>query len=938
MAQESKVRLVRCPKCENLLQEPPDCSMYQCGGCGSVLRAKKKGSASDGVLKKFEGEKGKENYENLECLPEREGGSLGSISEIERGIGEIGNCRRNESDFGDRNVNLITSSSIEKEKKGVSVVRVQNVNPRLKQSSAEKEIGYANKHRESSRQQTDDWIHGEVDDMNMCMYGSVDSKMDKGIGNVSAQLKSFGSRPVMDRNGVEGYGYRGVYSNPRKAVERGGVLTYPDEGPSNYKQVSFYGYDEPMNNYGHHDDTCRAETLEHDRAVLLRKLDELKDQLSKSFDAAEKPSETFPVDRKMAPPDPRGGRVTYNVSTQPVGWDNYVPKPPNFSKPNPLMNTHGTEMPNVFSHPWHAPREISRYGDPLRLQSLCRPSNLHRRLPQRSTHDHFPRHYTGFSKDHSTSDPCEPFFHQHACSCPRCYYENWRLPPLAPPNVFGSGELLKNPINSNFYQYANPVTFGAHNCSSRADPAFGSKVPQLHTRCPGDFDPATGRRHPRRVVVAHGEKQLCHPIAGGAPFITCYNCFELLKLPGKIRMMQKDRQKLQCATCSTVISFKIENKSLNISVPTETRQATAEADNGLCELLHRSLANSQGCSNFGGTNYCSENFDDSGYNISSTDAKQNLLSEDQMLNLSKSKTRQGLSSSSSTFREQEESSDSVIEHRNVRNSAELPSNDNSSPTVSGSPFQEKFDSSSSDHALSRDGEGEKIKWTDQEKFIPRTNASRQDAAKDESVETKVEVSSSEYLDSSLSQDLMKVSREVGRPRINKGSESFLVGIIKKSFRDFSSSNHSVENQRPNVSVNGQPIPDRVVKKAEKRAGPILPGDYWYDYRGGFWGLMGQPCLGIIPPFVEEFNYPMPKNCAAGDTGIYVNGRELHQKDLDLLASRGIPTRRDKSYFIDISGRVLDEDTGEELDSLGKLAPTVQKAKRGFGMRAPKVAV
>lgn len=66
---------------------------------------------------------------------------------------------------------------------------------------------------------------------------------------------------------------------------------------------------------------------------------------------------------------------------------------------------------------------------------------------------------------------------------------------------------------------------------------------------------------------------------------------------------------------------------------------------------------------------------------------------------------------------------------------------------------------------------------------------------------------------------------------------------------------------------------------------------------------------------------MPDNCSAGNTGVFVNGRELHQKDLDLLASRGLPTARDGSYIVEISGKVLDEDTGEEVDSLGKLAPT-----------------
>jgi len=77
----------------------------------------------------------------------------------------------------------------------------------------------------------------------------------------------------------------------------------------------------------------------------------------------------------------------------------------------------------------------------------------------------------------------------------------------------------------------------------------------------------------------------------------------------------------------------------------------------------------------------------------------------------------------------------------------------------------------------------------------------------------------------------------------------------------------------------------------------------------------------LQPFIEEFNYPIPTNCSCGNTSVYVNGRELHQKDLDLLASRGLPTARDKFYIIEISGRVVDEDSGKEIDGLGKLAPT-----------------
>ncbi|KAE8728899.1 hypothetical protein F3Y22_tig00004045pilonHSYRG00025 [Hibiscus syriacus] len=104
-----------------------------------------------------------------------------------------------------------------------------------------------------------------------------------------------------------------------------------------------------------------------------------------------------------------------------------------------------------------------------------------------------------------------------------------------------------------------------------------------------------------------------------------------------------------------------------------------------------------------------------------------------------------------------------------------------------------------------------------------------------------------------------------------------------------------------VPVHGHHIPEGVVKKAEKMAGTFLPGQY------------------------------------CGTTGVYVNGRELDQKDLDLLASSGLPTDRNRSYVVEISDWVLDEDTGEELESVGKLAPTAEKAKRRFGMKAPRAA-
>ncbi|KAJ6712601.1 EXTRA-LARGE G-PROTEIN-LIKE [Salix purpurea] len=90
----TKVRLVHCPKCENLLPELADYSVYQCGGCDAVLRAKKKVTVNGGIVEKSGMERDEEGFEILETLSEKEGGGLGNASETERESDEIINNRR----------------------------------------------------------------------------------------------------------------------------------------------------------------------------------------------------------------------------------------------------------------------------------------------------------------------------------------------------------------------------------------------------------------------------------------------------------------------------------------------------------------------------------------------------------------------------------------------------------------------------------------------------------------------------------------------------------------------------------------------------------------------------------------------------------------------------------------------------------------------------
>ncbi|XP_057980029.1 protein ENHANCED DISEASE RESISTANCE 4-like [Malania oleifera] len=904
---EGKVRLVRCPKCERVLPELPDYSVYQCGGCGAVLRAKVRNSEVDTLSNKSHEEIAGQFIEKFQNFPDKE--------------------IVNPNDAADENVKL-TDDSFRSEQK----------------VSENDDVQYAEECRNAYKFTVDKWVVENDFDMNMRRGELGNLKMGSESGDLKSQAESvIRSRRLGDtadgkigeRGGMESF-----QRTLRTDVEgvRFSTSNYLDEGPSN----SYYSYGEPLKNLDNPGGSSRDGYLQQDRAEILRKLDELKDQLSRSCDVADKPKDKVPQNGRMAHHDSCGGSSNTWFPDGSLGLDGpsvpfcvpdkHVTEPPYFTQcpeSYPFMNRHGMAMHGLYPSV-HTSNNIPVYGDPYGSQMLKTAP------PQAPYHYHRPSHryFSGQYMDNDL-DPYAPysrnaFLHQPSCSCFHCYGKHRDVPGPVPPTTFGNKRFADIPSDPRFYRHEKPSAFGPrfYNPSS-ANPPLNSCNP--HIRWPSDINSEMGgfvHCHPHRVVVPNAGRR-CHPVAGGAPFITCCNCFELLQLPKKVLLLEKNQGKLQCGACSTIISFAIVNKKFVVSPHAETQKASSEVNEHSNNAVFKAASHSRGLFKR------SENFysDDSGYDFQSMDREPISSSTGQGFGSSKSQDMQSIHSSSISTSEGEDYADGLIAPRGPTNTAELPVKANSSPPPPGSPLQEHFDYSSNNYAVGRFVKGNLSTRSDQEKVTLSKTTSRQNSVKDMSLATEMEVPFNEYLNTGTSQDSVDVSGEEDKQRINRGGESFFAGIIKKSFRDLSRSSQTVEGSKSNVTINGHLIRDRVVRKAEKLAGPIHPGQYWYDFQAGFWGVMGGPCLGIIPPFIEEFNYPMPENCAGGNTGVFVNGRELHQKDLDLLSSRGLPSDRDRSYIIEISGKVLDEDSGEELDSLGKLAPTVEKVKHGFGMKA-----
>ncbi|XP_010480300.1 PREDICTED: uncharacterized protein LOC104759019 [Camelina sativa] len=562
------------------------------------------------------------------------------------------------------------------------------------------------------------------------------------------------------------------------------------------------------------------------QAELLRKLDPIKDHLLRGGANA---SANVGADQ---PPPPMGFHPSY-----------YHPYP-----------SYGIMYPTTS----HVPP--SPYIDPYAFPILHRkPQNFY---------PHYPNHML----------PPPPPQGQYVDIGPDLFDPQLQDPRFFPatPSRYGDGDVPYSPV--------------VHHHNENMG-AFSPHADVHHTRWPSEIDSDFGggafARGYVQKAVSDSDSRRCHPLAGGAPFVACHNCFELLYLPKKKLLAQDRQQKLQCGACSEFISVKVvDNKLVFSSSALDDRsEPTAVVDDYPLKdeepRIHQEMK--------------------------SVDAvSPSELSDDE--------ERASISS--------EPQKEVVKSVRRRAQGAKVPP----PPPPVNSNLLELFEYSNVNRAAITYGMAQ-LGYNKQESYA------KQDSLKPESIATETDVSYNEYYNNTgVTEDssITKTSKEESRPRNRKQSSEY-------GYPDKIISNDQ-NNEQLEVWVNGHLIPEDLVISAEKQAGPVQAGKYWYDYRAGFWGVMGNPCLGIIPPFIEEFSLPMPDNCGAGNTSVFVNGRELHERDLELLSGRGLPRGKNRAYIVDISGRVLDGDSGEELKSLGRLAPTIDKVKHGFGMRVPRSLV
>lgn len=727
---------------------------------------------------------------------------------------------RRESTMLERKTNILSSYSTGREVDEDTVTREGPKDLRLKEIVVEEKYGSIDRYGRCSEHRDDQWTYGTNHYTKMNRSESVNSS----IGEISPQRKQFSgsvrTRVSTRGQGVRAAGFEGLYGNSKAIGKQGRTPNFdsPDGGLSTCRPDSFNSHGWWTKNGDDLSEPIGVKDLEHD---ILRRLDELKEQLSRSYNVADKPRERISVNE--TPPVPYGSQGPCNLSMQSPSMGEQIQRSPYFNyrhRPS-YMNHHNFDMQNFYPPPRHILNEIPEYDDPFRPQTSGMPHEMPHSYSKQQSHEYFITRHMEFDLDPRSSHPHKTFFHPPVCSCSHC--QDYLVPPQVPENVIGNRRFPNVPINSNLYHHVTPVMFGTESHNPRGpNSSLQSHDPHLKTKWPSDHvldNDSHGQSYPKRVVAARGIGKFYRPIAGGAPFITCCSCFELLKLHRKLTMNNKNQKKLRCGACSAVMVIEVENKRL-ISIPWESRHVSAELDQDSSDVLKDSLLSSHGL-NAGCTNSCFNNFNSSDYN--SQLGGTNSLVEDQRSNSDESERKQGHTSTISIASKEEEIPECTTVLRDVSDSAELPSKSALSPTSPGSPLWQQ--SETPKHVINRYGQANKSNFTDNDKMVFNGVALQQNSEKAMPVTTEVDTSFNEYLDTCISQDSAEASKE-DQSTVSKGTNSFFPGFIKKSFRDFSRSKLSVEDEMPNVSINGQPIPDGVVRKAEKLAGPVRPGDYW----------------------------------------------------------------------------------------------------------------
>ncbi|KAL1367893.1 uncharacterized protein LOC107474136 [Arachis duranensis] len=199
-------------------------------------------------------------------------------------------------------------------------------------------------------------------------------------------------------------------------------------------------------------------------------------------------------------------------------------------------------IPSHHNHDLHC-RRFSRGVDYLRCNERC-------------------NHQVGCHQRHKLSqipysDEVTSSVHHIYHSCPECYPTKWHFPANLHPRALHHREEL-------FRSYPGLDSYSPwHSYSSSLQWSTTSRLPVYGSETKSDTHKHRAdklRRYLREKE--HMTKWKYRPVAGGAPFVTCRKCLNLLRLPEDFLHSKRGHCQLKCGECSEVFKFSPQNRKL----------------------------------------------------------------------------------------------------------------------------------------------------------------------------------------------------------------------------------------------------------------------------------------------------------------------------------------------------------------------------------------
>ena len=113
-------------------------------------------------------------------------------------------------------------------------------------------------------------------------------------------------------------------------------------------------------------------------------------------------------------------------------------------------------------------------------------------------------------------------------------------------------------------------------------------------------------------------------------------------------------------------------------------------------------------------------------------------------------------------------------------------------------------------------------------------------------------------------------------------------------------------------VNGVKASDQDLSVLLRQGHPGRDGQWWYDHTSGAFGLVGGPTLKFMAPGLDLAG-SLDAHCSKGSTGVFVNGRELNDLDLEQFATYLDFTPKRGRFILDHhSANLKDLSTGKVI--------------------------